>query len=120
MTGDGLCIGSKHGMGFFGKWVWLLKDHIDVGFMNLFNPKLLFKDYETKGTAEPIECTQESSEQQEAAQRRQKVLEMQPEDAAKLLNSPKDDAEYLMKWQVLQRMHPGGPFTDQVVQAYKL
>lgn len=76
MTGDGLCIGSKHGMGFFGKWVWQLKDHIDVGFMNLFNPKLLFKDYETKGTAEPVECTADSVDEEASHQRRQKVLEM--------------------------------------------
>ena len=47
MTADGNCIGSKHGIGFVGKWVWGLKDYIDMGFMNLFNPKYLFKDYET-------------------------------------------------------------------------
>ena len=97
MTGDGNCIGSKHGMGFFGKWVWYLKDHIDVGFMNLFNPRLLYKDYESKGTAEPVECPS-SKEDPEAAERKQKVQDMQPEDAAKILNSSQDDAEYLLKW----------------------
>lgn len=55
MTGDGMCIGAKHGITFFGKWVWELKDYIDMSFMNLFNPKYLFKDYETKGIAEPID-----------------------------------------------------------------
>ena len=55
MTGDGSCIGSKHGMCFIGKWVWKLKDFIDMSFMNLFNPKYLFNDYENKGTAEPLD-----------------------------------------------------------------
>lgn len=51
MTGDGNCIGTKHDITFVGKWVWHLKDHIDMGFMNLFDPKHLFVDYENKGTS---------------------------------------------------------------------
>ena len=31
-----------------------MKDYIDMSFMNLFNPRYLFKDYETKGTQEPL------------------------------------------------------------------
>ena len=46
MTGDGSCIGSKFGISFVGKWVWGMKDFIDMSFMNLFNPKYLYKDYE--------------------------------------------------------------------------
>ena len=45
---------------------------------------------------------------------------MQPEDAAKLLNAPREDAEYLLKWQILQRMHLGGPWMQEVVEAYHL
>ena len=55
MTGNGNAIGSKFGISIVGKWVWHLKDFIDMSFMNLFNPKYLFKDYETKGTAEPLD-----------------------------------------------------------------
>jgi hypothetical protein len=40
-------------MTFTGKWVWEMKDYIDVGFMRLFYPTYLFKDYETKGLIEP-------------------------------------------------------------------
>lgn len=47
MTGDGSALGSKHGITFVGKWVWGLKDYIDTGFMKLFDPHYLFKDYET-------------------------------------------------------------------------
>jgi hypothetical protein len=47
MTGDGKGIGSKFGIAFSGKWVWNMKDFIDTGFMKLFNPYYLFKDYDT-------------------------------------------------------------------------
>ena len=55
MTGDGYSIGSKYGISFYGKWVWNLKDYIDIGFLDLFNPNKIFKDYKEKGTAEAIE-----------------------------------------------------------------
>ena len=42
MTGDGGCIGSKHGVSFMGKWVWGLKNFIDKSFVDLFDAKLLF------------------------------------------------------------------------------
>lgn len=54
MTGDEKAIGAKFGISFVGKWVWRLKDWIDFSFMDLFNPKYLFKDYETQGTKEPL------------------------------------------------------------------
>ena len=63
MTGDHSCIGSKHGISFVGNWVWKMKDYIDLSFMNLFNPKFLFKDYETKGTEEPIEDFQSTDQE---------------------------------------------------------
>jgi len=55
MTGDGKALGAKFGITFAGKWVWHMKDFIDRGFMNLFDPKHLFKDYDTQGTHEPLE-----------------------------------------------------------------
>lgn len=45
MTGDGKAIGTKFGISFCGKWVWNMKDYIDVGFMKLFYPDYLFKDH---------------------------------------------------------------------------
>ena len=44
MTGDGKAIGQKFGVVFSGKWVWNMKDYIDVGFMKLFYADYLFKD----------------------------------------------------------------------------
>ena len=52
MTGDNSCIGSKYGISFVGKWVWAMKDYIDMAFMNLLNPKYLFNDFATHGTME--------------------------------------------------------------------
>lgn len=54
MTGDGSCIGSRFGVCFTGKWVWAMKDYIDMSFMNLFNPIYLFKDFKQLGTQEPL------------------------------------------------------------------
>lgn len=46
MTGDGIAIGTKFGIAFTGKWVWNMKDYIDVGFMKLFDYRYLFRDSE--------------------------------------------------------------------------
>lgn len=32
-TGDGSCVGTKFGIAFTGKWVWLMKDYLDRNFM---------------------------------------------------------------------------------------
>ena len=55
ITGDERAIGTKFGMSWSGKWVWKMKDYIDVGFVNLFQPQFLFRDYETNGMQVPIE-----------------------------------------------------------------
>ena len=70
MTGDEKCIGTKFGMAWSGKWVWKMKDYIDVGFMKLFQAQYLFRDYENSGTQFPIENNElfeeESKEEQSA------------------------------------------------------
>lgn len=55
ITGDGKAIGTKFGMAWSGKWVWKMKDYIDMSFMKLFMTSELFRDYETEGTKYPIE-----------------------------------------------------------------
>jgi len=54
MTGDGKAIGTKFGIAFTGKWVWKMKDYIDVSFMNLFEWDYLFNDFEHKGYSDPL------------------------------------------------------------------
>ena len=76
MTGDRKAVGTKFGMTFDGKWVWNLKDFIDVSFMKLFDPNLLFNDYENKGYADPVENNELFDEDQKSAnEEKQKAKE---------------------------------------------
>lgn len=54
MTGDGSAVGTKFGIAFTGKWVWRLKDYIDVSFMHLFDKYYLYKDFDTLGYKEKV------------------------------------------------------------------
>jgi hypothetical protein len=47
MTGDGKAMGTKFGIAFVGRWVWNMKDYIDMGFMKLFYAEYLFNDHES-------------------------------------------------------------------------
>lgn len=51
ITGDGSSIGQKFGISFVGKWVWKMKNAIDMSFVDLFNPNYLFKDFKNSGTS---------------------------------------------------------------------
>lgn len=42
MTGDGKAIGSKYGLVFQGRWVWRLKDYIDLKWMKQFQDDTSF------------------------------------------------------------------------------
>ena len=57
MLGNGKSIGTKFGITFVGKWVWEMKDFIDLSFMHLFDPHYLFEDYENLGLDQPSEKT---------------------------------------------------------------
>jgi len=103
MTGDGNCIGTKHDITFVGKWVWHLKDHIDMGFMNLFDPKHLFVDYENKGTSQPAESDElfdsENAElEAKVAPLREQAKKMNAKEAAQVLKGNEEETEYLLKW----------------------
>lgn len=102
MTGDERAVGFKFGITFYGKWVWKMKDFIDVSFMVLFDPSNLFKDYETKKFAEPIdnfqlfdESTKESKEIIEDCKK--KVAEMDPKMAGELLACDPEEEEFHLR-----------------------
>jgi hypothetical protein len=110
MTGDEKAIGTKFGITFTGKWVWRMKDYIDLGFMKLFDPHYLFKDYKTKGTAEPLENNQlfddekaELDNQLEPIKKR--VATMTPTEAAILLACEEDESDFHERLMILTRMH---------------
>jgi len=124
MTGDGNSIGSKFGIAFVGKWVWELKDYIDMSFMDLFNPKYLFKDYETKGTAEPIENyalfdDEAEDKKKMIAELKAKADAMDGAEAAKILGCEEEEVEFHMRWQILTRMHWEEDFRSDVIAHFK-
>ena len=103
MTGDGRSIGSKHGIGFEGEWVWGMKDYIDMSFMNLFNPKYLFEDYEKNGTKYPKDnfalFDDVSDDQKELINSlKLKVGDLEPEQAAKLIKNEEGSPDYLERF----------------------
>lgn len=106
MTGDENCIGAKFGMCFVGKWVWKLKDYIDMGFMDLFNPKYLFNDYETKGTEDPIENYSlyddvSANLKDTIEQMKLQASKMESKEAAQNLSCGEDETEFHLKWQII-------------------
>eukprot|EP00049_Salpingoeca_infusionum_P003764 m.70650 g.70650 ORF g.70650 m.70650 type:complete len:287 (+) comp12264_c0_seq9:267-1127(+) len=50
--GDGTALGAKWGIPMRGKWVWKLKDHIDLKFMRLFDPSVTPPPHKTHHATE--------------------------------------------------------------------
>jgi hypothetical protein len=123
MTGDGRAVGSKFGISFYGKWVWKMKDFIDISFMVLFDPENLFKDYKTKKYAEPIdnfqlfdESTKETKEIIEDCKK--KVETMDAKTAGELLACDPDEEDFHMRLQILTRMHWEEEWRNEVVKNF--
>ncbi len=123
MTGDGMSIGSKFGICFYGKWVWKMKDFIDVSFMVLFDPSNLFKDYEKQGFKEPIDDFQlfdeSTKDTKEVIEKYKKLAyEMDVETAAKHLSCGAEEEEFHQNLQILTRMHFEEEFRNGVVKHF--
>lgn len=119
MTGDRRAVGSKFGFTFNGKWVWNLKDYIDVGFMKLFDPQRLFKDYDTKGTEEPVENNELFDEEKKSADEAKMKAKAEADsisvdDAAEALSADEDHEEYLLQFMILERMKNDEPFREGI------
>ena len=124
MTADRSAIGTKFGMTFVGKWVWEMKDYIDLGFMKLFDPNYLYEDYKTKGIAMPLENnelfdTEKKDLEGHIGHLREKVKQMGAEEAAKILSCGEEEADFHERFMVLTRMHDDKEFTAQIVSLYK-
>jgi selenide,water dikinase len=109
MTGDGKAIGSKFGIAFTGKWVWLMKDHIDRSFMKLFNPYYLYNDYDNKKFSDPIENNElfEEERAEEVAQTnylRERVAIMDAKTAGKILSCDEEETEFFERLFIIDRM----------------
>lgn len=79
--GDGKALGFKFGISFYGKWVWEMKDFIDISFMVLFAPENLFKDYDKQGFKEPIDNFQLFDE---STKETKDIIEQKKKEAAEL------------------------------------
>lgn len=123
MTGDGKAVGTRFGMAFTGKWVWGMKDYIDVGFMKLFDPHYLFNDYDHKGTAEPLENNdlfeaERKDEKELIAKLRAKVEKMTPSEGARLMSSGEDHEGFREQFLLIDRMKADPLFAEKVVDSF--
>ena len=124
MTGDEKAVGTKFGFSFDGKWVWNMKDYIDLGFMKLFDPNLLFNDYKTKGYEEPVEngelfeeekkCTDEMKEKAKEA-----ANQMSVEDAVKKLTVDEESEDFMEQFMILERMKNEKDFREGIQESMK-
>ena len=122
MTGNLKAVGTKFGFSFNGKWVWNMKDYIDVGFMKLFDPKYLFKDYENKGTAEPLEHNALFEEELKAAgdertESKNRVAKISVDEAVQMFKVSEDHEEFLDQFMILERMKSDIPFKEGIMKA---
>ena len=105
VCGDGTGLGFRFGIPFHGKWVFQLKDAIDVGFMNLFKvenlPKLVpGKPYDTS--------------QYDARKKRRPPIN--PMEAAALLEWSNEDIDFEQAWDVLRDMTEDEMYRDSVLR----
>ncbi len=123
-TGDKAGIGSKFGIAFSGKWVWALKDYIDVRFMNILDPNYLFHDYAKSGTKYPVTDnmlfeTETRREQIQLATVREGVSYMEVEEAAEKLSCEESVIDYMEKFLILERMTKDKSFAIDVCKEFK-
>ena len=100
MLGNGKCIGTKFGVTMVGKWVWGMKDYIDLSFMHLFDPKYLFQD------GKAVEQSDFASQEQEKLNAiieplKEKVSTMDPRTAGELLSCDEETEEFHERWIII-------------------
>lgn len=124
MTGDGKAVGTKFGIAFTGKWVWKMKDYIDVSFMHLFDKYYLFNDFDNKGYAEKVEgnTLYEDEKAELAAQTaeiKERVKNMTGEEGGASLSVDEDHEDFWEQLFVLTRMAEDEEFKNGVVSNFK-
>ena len=114
MCGDGKALGFRFGIPLYGKWVWELKDHIDVTFMRLFDVSLLPKlDVGDEGGSETGGKKSYDTKQYDAYEAGK---ERPPARcaAADLLRTD-DDVDYFHNWSILKEMVQDGDYRRDVL-----
>ena len=100
-----------------------MKDYIDVGFMKLFEPTLLFKDFEANGTQFPLERNelfeQEKSDETERNKPlREKVANLDHVTAARTLKCSPEENEFMERLFIIDRMTKNDEFAALVSEEY--
>ncbi|KAL9181548.1 hypothetical protein ACHAXT_010353 [Thalassiosira profunda] len=110
MCGDGTALGFRFGIPLYGKWVWKLKDHIDVMFMDLFDVKNL----PTHSKGEEVEEKYDTSQYDAYEAKKER---MKADEAAKLLLRVDDDVDYQDPWSVIRDMMANEKYKGEVLGA---
>mmetsp|Transcript_26003 Transcript_26003/g.37091 ORF Transcript_26003/g.37091 Transcript_26003/m.37091 type:complete len:510 (+) Transcript_26003:66-1595(+) len=105
MCGDGTALGFRFGIPLYGKWVWKLKDYIDVMFMDLFDVTKLPKLDEKKDEYDTA--------QYDAAIERPPPMAV--DKAAELLLRTDDDVDFHRAWNVLRDMMADDKYKNDVL-----
>jgi len=104
-TGDGKAIGFRFGRPFVGKWVFQLKNAIDVGFMNLFKVENLPELVE----GQPYDTSEYDATGERPPPR-------VPTEAAALLQRTDDDVDFQEAWNVLRDMAADKAYEEEVLE----
>ena len=86
--GDKEAYGTKFGLGFYGKWVWNLKEYIDVNFVNMFNKNSSFENF----------CIKEIMD-------KNKFFSFNPKDCYHKLFNSSEEEDFTTQLQILDRLN---------------
>ena len=107
--GDGKALGLRFGLVFYGKWVFDLKNRIDLNFMQLFDPeKLPDRSRISRGNYD----TSQYDAQDDIAD----LPLLSPREAAKLLQRTDDDVDYRVAWKILRNMAQDADYLQTVLE----
>jgi selenide,water dikinase len=105
VCGDGTALGFRFGFPMQGKWVFQLKDAIDLSFVNLFKVENL---------PELVEGQPYDTSQYDATSERRPPIE--PSEAAALLKRTDNDVDFREAWDVLRDMAADKDYRESVVR----
>ena len=119
-----VAVGAKFGIAFTGRWVWKMKDWIDRSFMKIFDGNYLFKDFQEKKFAEPLDQGELYEEEtkdlaDKLAPIKKRVAEMDVETAGKLMSCSEEEEEFVERLQILDRMARDEAFQKGVIENFK-
>ena len=101
MLGDGEAVGFRFGEYIRGRWVWELKDFIDVGFMDLFDVEKIGGGGTEEGGSTKDYDEHESEREKEV---RVEVEGIDAETAGREISRTDGDVDVLRNWHILKRM----------------